>query len=157
MWRLVVQMFLTLPRVLVLIKFPEDRALEKKRRRLWVAFVQTKRAEWSPTDKSRLCSQHFKADDFESPFITIPGTRSLVARYWKSMLFLPYTASKLKLAMLTMTTALIRVQTDHPSVSKIVQCVSQFLYSVRLFEIYLTLLLLSCFDMTNVNIWLNRL
>ena len=55
-------------------KFPEDNDSEKKRRRLWIAFVRTKRAKWSPTETSRLCSQHFKADDFESPFITIPGT-----------------------------------------------------------------------------------
>ena len=55
-------------------KFPEDNDSEKKRRRLWITFVWTKRAKWSPTDTSRLCSWHFKADDFESPFITIPGT-----------------------------------------------------------------------------------
>ena len=55
-------------------KFPEDNDLEKKRRRLWVAFVQTKRAKWSPAANSRLCSQHFQTEDFESPFVTIPGT-----------------------------------------------------------------------------------
>ena len=63
-------MFLTLPRVFTgLHKFPEDNDSERKRRRLWIAFVRTKRAKWSPTDASRICSQHFKADDFESPFI----------------------------------------------------------------------------------------
>ena len=55
-------------------KFPEDNDVGKKRRRMWVAFVRTKRAKWSPTANSRLCSQHFRADDFESPFITIPGS-----------------------------------------------------------------------------------
>ena len=30
-------------------------------------------AKWSPTDASCICSQHFKADDFENLFITIPG------------------------------------------------------------------------------------
>ena len=55
-------------------KFPEDNDLEKKRRRLWVAFVRTKRAKWSPTANSRLRSQHFQTEDFESPFVTIPGT-----------------------------------------------------------------------------------
>ena len=55
-------------------KFPEDNDLEKKRRRLWVTFVQTKRAKWSPTANSRLCSQQFQTEDFESPFVTIPGT-----------------------------------------------------------------------------------
>ncbi len=47
-------------------KFPEDNDSEKKRRRLWIAFVQTKRAKWSPTDTSRLCSQHFKGTAFVS-------------------------------------------------------------------------------------------
>ena len=42
-------------------------------------FVRTKGPKWSPTHTSRLCSRHFKADDFESPFITIPGT-ALVSR-----------------------------------------------------------------------------
>jgi len=55
-------------------KFREDNESERNRRRLWIAFVRTKRAKWSPTATSRICSQHFKADDFESPFITIPGT-----------------------------------------------------------------------------------
>ena len=55
-------------------KFPENNDSEKKRRRLWVAFVRTKRAKWSPIDTSRLCSEHFKEDDSEGPFITIPGT-----------------------------------------------------------------------------------
>ena len=63
-----------LSRNIGLHKFPGENDLEKNRRRLWVAFVRTKRAKWSPTATSRLCSQHFNADDFESPFITIPGT-----------------------------------------------------------------------------------
>ena len=68
-------MFQTLPRVFTgLHKFREDNDSERKRRRLWIAFVRTKRAKWSPTDASRICSQHFKADDFESPFIEIPAT-----------------------------------------------------------------------------------
>jgi hypothetical protein len=36
--------------------------------------VRTKRAKWSPAANSRLCSQHFQTEDFESPFVTIPGT-----------------------------------------------------------------------------------
>ncbi|CAB3981011.1 Transposable element P transposase [Paramuricea clavata] len=55
-------------------KFPEDNDLEKKRQRLWVAFVRTKCAKWSPTANFRLCSQHFQTEDFQSPFVTIPGT-----------------------------------------------------------------------------------
>ena len=41
-------------------KFPKDNDSEKKRRRLWIAFLRTKRAQWSPIDTSRLCSEHFK-------------------------------------------------------------------------------------------------
>lgn len=53
-------------------KFPKDNESEKKRRRLWANFVRTKR--WSPTANSRLCSEHFRAEDFENRFISIPGT-----------------------------------------------------------------------------------
>ncbi|CAB4026151.1 THAP domain-containing 2, partial [Paramuricea clavata] len=48
--------------------------LENNRQRLWVAFVWTRCAKWSPTATSRLCSQYFNADDFESPFTRILGT-----------------------------------------------------------------------------------
>lgn len=57
--------------------FPSTK--ETKRRRLWQNFVNTKRTEkqgkWYITKNSRLCSEHFKPEDFESPFITIPGTQ----------------------------------------------------------------------------------
>lgn len=62
---------------IALHKFPDDDdncPSEKKRRRAWVNFVQTKRAKWCPTKNSRLCSEHFRQEDFDSPFITIPGT-----------------------------------------------------------------------------------
>jgi hypothetical protein len=55
-------------------KFPGENDLEKNRQRLWVAFVRTKCAKWSPTATSQLFSQHFNIDNFESLFITIPGT-----------------------------------------------------------------------------------
>ena len=68
-------MFQTLPIVFIgLHKFPEDNDSERKKRRHWIAFVRTKGPKRSPTDASRICSQHFKADDFESRLITIPGT-----------------------------------------------------------------------------------
>jgi hypothetical protein len=51
-----------LSRNIGLHKFPGENDLEKNRRRLWVAFLRTKRAKWSPTATSRLCSQHFNAD-----------------------------------------------------------------------------------------------
>ena len=41
-------------------EFSEDSDSERKRRRLWIAFVRMKRAKWSPTDASHICSQHFK-------------------------------------------------------------------------------------------------
>lgn len=53
-------------------KFPDED--DKKRRKLWVNFVLTKRAKWVPSATSRLCSTHFTEDCFERPFIDIPGT-----------------------------------------------------------------------------------
>ena len=60
---------------IALHKFPSEfDDSEKKRRRLWVNFVCTKRAKWSPTANSRLCSKHFRVQDFDSPFLDFPGT-----------------------------------------------------------------------------------
>lgn len=56
-------------------KFPQDddsRPQEKKRRKLWVNFVNTKRGKWTPT--SRLCSAHFTDDDFVTAF-GVPDTQ----------------------------------------------------------------------------------
>ena len=53
-------------------KFSEDNESKRNRRRLYKAFVRTKRAVWSPTAA---------ADDFESPFIVIPLRFSLVVRF----------------------------------------------------------------------------
>ena len=47
---------------------------ERKRRRLWVNFVRTKRAKWSPTMNSRLYSKHFRSEDFEAIFLELAGT-----------------------------------------------------------------------------------
>ena len=38
-------------------QFPEES--DKKRRTQWISFVCTKRAKWSPTKYSCLCSEHF--------------------------------------------------------------------------------------------------
>ena len=48
--------------------------LEKKRRRVWLRFLQTKRAKWCPTENSRLYSEYFRLEDYDNPFTVIPGT-----------------------------------------------------------------------------------
>ena len=36
---------------------------EKKRRKRWVDFVSRTHAKWKPAKHTRICSQHFKAND----------------------------------------------------------------------------------------------
>ena len=43
-----------------------------KRRKRWVDFVKQKRAKWEPSKQSRVCSRHFKADDFVRK-LNLPG------------------------------------------------------------------------------------
>ena len=48
----------------------------KKRRKVWVDFVQRKRAKWEPSIHSEICSKHFKEEDFVNRFVglhNIPG------------------------------------------------------------------------------------
>ena len=65
-------------------KFPEDNDSERKRRRLWIAFVRTKRAKWSPTDASHI---HAHVHNILKPMISkahllqFQGRLSLVARF----------------------------------------------------------------------------
>ena len=59
-------------------KFPKKH--ETKRRRLWINFVPVKRAKWTFTPTSHLCSEHFRPEDFESQFSAVPGT-SFVGRW----------------------------------------------------------------------------
>ena len=47
---------------------------EAKRRRLWINFVLVKRAKWTFTPTSHLCSEYFRPEDFESQFSAIHGT-----------------------------------------------------------------------------------
>ena len=61
--------------------FSEDNEFKRNRRRLYIAFVRTKCAKWSPTATTRACSQHFKADGFESPFIVTSRRFSLVVLF----------------------------------------------------------------------------
>lgn len=53
--------------------FGDERAVAKHRRKLWINFVQTKRAKWKASQHSCICSEHFKSNDFEQPKIMIPG------------------------------------------------------------------------------------
>ena len=65
-------------------KFPEDNDPERKRRRLWIAFVRMKRAKWSPTDASHI---HTHVHNILKPMISnthllrFQGRLSLVARF----------------------------------------------------------------------------
>ena len=53
----------------------DDRPMAKRRRKRWVDFVHRKRAKFVPSQYSTICSEHFKAEDFERRFssITLPG------------------------------------------------------------------------------------
>ena len=59
------------------IPFPNDQGGEaKKRRRKWIEFVKAKHARWEPTINSRICSAHFKPEDFVRRFAALPGQTS---------------------------------------------------------------------------------
>ncbi len=45
-----------------------DRPEAKKQRERWVDFVRPKRLNFEPTATSKICSKHFKADDFVRRF-----------------------------------------------------------------------------------------
>ena len=49
-------------------KFPKKKKHGAKRRRLWINFVGVKRAKWTFTPTSHLCSEHFRPKDFDSQF-----------------------------------------------------------------------------------------
>ena len=46
----------------------DERPEAKRRRKLWVGFVQLKRAKWEPTSVSSICSAHFAKEDFTQMF-----------------------------------------------------------------------------------------
>ena len=48
-----------------------DRLEAKKRRNVWVNFVKEKRAKWTPTSTSVICSKHFKPEDFARQFVGV--------------------------------------------------------------------------------------
>ena len=66
-------------RFIVLIREDLKSNFQKNMKRLWINFVLVKRAKWTFTPTSHLCSAHFRPQDFESKFSAIPGT-SFVGR-----------------------------------------------------------------------------
>ena len=61
-------------------EFPEDNDSKRKRRRLWIAFVPTKSAKWSPRDESRICSNILNPM-IPKARLQFLGRLSLVARF----------------------------------------------------------------------------
>ena len=64
--------------------FGDVRPEAKKRRKRWTDFVKQKRAKWSESKFSVICSEHFVPEDFQRQYSSIPGMdepyrRSLVA------------------------------------------------------------------------------
>ena len=53
--------------------FGDDRPQAKKRRKKWADFVKQKRAKWEPLKNLAICSVHFKPQDFQRLFATLPG------------------------------------------------------------------------------------
>ena len=63
--------FLNLELGIVLHAFPfygDKRPIAKRTRCQWVEFVKAKCAKWEPTPSLRLCSAHFKPEDFMRRF-----------------------------------------------------------------------------------------
>ena len=132
-------------------KFPENNDSEKKGRRLWIAFVRTKRAKWSPIDTSRLCSEHFKEDDSEGPFITIPGTAFVSRAVLKKDAVPTIHSQKAEPSNDdNNNSADSRSNKQHRNVSKIVQICTYF-------KICFYIQLDCSIFITNVNLCLNRL
>ena len=82
------------------IPFWNDEHVEAKRRRKrWMNFVATKRAKWTPTKLSVVCSQHFKEEDYDKYVVEIPGTKKYTARLKKDILvslrIQPYSESQI--------------------------------------------------------------
>lgn len=69
--------------------YNDDRPEAVKRRRLWVRFVQRRRAEpnakgkstipWKASSESAICSKHFKDEDFSRRFHKLPGQSKALA------------------------------------------------------------------------------
>ena len=61
----------------------DERPEAKRRRKIWVNFVATKRAKWTPSKFSAICSKHFNAEDYEKYLVEVPGTRDYTPRLKK--------------------------------------------------------------------------
>ena len=61
----------------------DERTEPKKRRKKWVDFVCRTRANWKPTTRSVVCSQHFKTEDFSHCYANVGGEGSLASRWLK--------------------------------------------------------------------------
>ena len=56
----------------------DDRPMAKKRRKKWVDFVRRKRLNFEPSASSKICSKHFKAEDFVRQFaVHLPGSERM--------------------------------------------------------------------------------
>ena len=59
--------------------FGDDRKEGRRRRKKWVDFVLRRRAHWKPTKHSKICSLHFRREDFSRMFTALPGQEKLSA------------------------------------------------------------------------------
>ena len=48
--------------------FGDDRPSAKSRRKQWIDFVKTKRANFTPSSSSAVCSMHFSPEDYTQRF-----------------------------------------------------------------------------------------
>ena len=53
--------------------FGDERPEAKRRRKIWVKFVDTKRKNFVPSKGSSICSKHFQPDDFTIRFALLSG------------------------------------------------------------------------------------
>ena len=53
-----------------------ESAIAKSRRKKWIAFVQSKRDHWTPTENSCICLEHFTPDCFEYGSNTVERYKS---------------------------------------------------------------------------------
>ena len=58
----------------------DDNPTARHRRKLWVDFVRTRRANFEPSQYSVVCSVHFKPEDFERHSLLLPGFDSKLKR-----------------------------------------------------------------------------
>ena len=64
--------------------YGDQRPEAAKRRKRWVDFVKQKRAKREPSKHSRVCSRHFKADDFVRT-LNLPGLEETIFPRLKEM------------------------------------------------------------------------